>query len=1160
MQCFRALVSVAAVLTACVTVPVVASAQENLKPRLVLNTLGPGGRTMGLGFSNDSHRLFACGFDKNVHTWNVRPGPTPRPVGTYLKTMRWEIARGYRGVMFAMDVSPAGEQVAVGGVSARFRGGDVIIFDTALGEVEQGLPPKRDDVTGLPGHQQSVVSVSWSTDGRRIASVSKDGEILIWTAPDWTPSQLRPARKFPGGGEWHETHQPAVFLNDRILAVSEWDDRNPDWWYLRLYDVLQGNRPVSTLQEWHKGRVTALARAPHGSTAWASADEDGKIFLWNGVGRQQPQVLRRGRIATSLSFRNRKNSQPDLLAAANRLDQNNQTVVELWDLRTRQTRGEFSTSTTKHTPKCAISPDGSRLAAHDADTDEVLVFPLVDPKTGADYADPLNEKRLLRLGSRGSRVNHVAFRKGEGYRVGFRRRRDGPYEAEFDLNRTILEPNAGAPAEYHAPGEFADGWRVEVGPGKTSEENDLLHLNRGGVDFPAIELDRVMQGRYRTHCFIHDGKGNAYALAVGTAEQYGVYVYRLPQAPKQPPLLIRYYRDHQGDLTSLGVSGDGKYLVSASEDQSIKIWSLLGLNEPPAPGPFRRQIAWGANFIPGPGGNGLRVASVLPPGIAAGRDLKPGDVITKLVVGTDRSVVHTAGAAMVDALHRTPVFVELVVERERGGKNIGWKVVVPGWEPMLTLFVDRAGDWAAWTPEGFFDSSIGDGDELLGFQINRGVASPPRILKAANLQRDMERPEMIRKLLSAGSMPGAFQQSGLPAPPDPTRAAADVIARLPETRILSPTLDQRLIGKANATVIAEVRPPNGEPAAQFSADFEKRFTMSGFANGLPLTGSRRIERFGQAPMFRWDAKPLDEISRFVVKVEEKQTGVSGRLNSSHDEVAAVANLEAEPYTLHVVAIAATKYGNGGAFSDLDYPVEDAKATIQKLRDHQANNGIGHYSVGEALTLFDEQLSRKSVQTLINDVKKKLANANPQDLLIVLVHGHGFANDEDYYFIPPGVRDEKAKTLRAGGVPWTMLSELSEVPCRKVVVLDTCHSGNAALAVADGTQQLKASIRRFKRKEFMVLAATSEGKEAFQGAGKRKNSFFTEAMLAGLDGSADGAEHPELKDGDVYLQEWVQFVVNQVKSNTGRNQVPTSTPKRLIEFVNPLPIVPVPEAG
>jgi hypothetical protein len=150
-----------------------------------------------------------------------------------------------------------------------------------------------------------------------------------------------------------------------------------------------------------------------------------------------------------------------------------------------------------------------------------------------------------------------------------------------------------------------------------------------------------------------------------------------------------------------------------------------------------------------------------------------------------------------------------------------------------------------------------------------------------------------------------------------------------------------------------------------------------------------------------------------------------------------------------------------------------------------------------------------------------------------------------------VKAADAKALAAAAVPWTELSRLASIPCRKLILLDTCRSGDIL--------DQKAAVRPLKQAECLVFAATSAGGVALEGNQYNNHGAFTASLLKGMAGSADGIPLPvpgraAVVDGDVSLLELVEFVKNDVAISTGQFQYPTYTPIDLVETLGDTPLV------
>lgn len=1112
------------------------------RPRLFINSGGPAGNTNFLAFSPDTQLLFAGGLDKVAHAWNVQAPGRPRLV----RTLRWEFARGFLGAINAgaLAKTPEGLQVAVGGVSARNWQGDIVIASATTGEIVRVLPGVREQQPQR-GHRASIVHLDWSPSGTQLLSVSEDGEVRVWAGPNWTSRVLVPSQTIRADDRKLDRLLPAIFLDENTVVVAKaGEDVN---WSLQVLTVSDGAEGA-VIQ--HRGRVTSLARqqptadgnTPAAQVRWASADTSGYVYTWQGGTLNNAKVLRSNKrpFATALSY-----GTGGQLAVATYL-QDNTSGVELWDVAGGQEVDAVSTARGETASAVTLSLDGKFLATQSHTDNQVLLFPLTDA-TGQPLAKPLSTQQPQRLIGGGQSVFKVAFTAEKNYRLAFgqtpfenataRSFEYGPLERAFDV---------------HAPQLLAklpgDDWRKPItGKGNWTmlrDDNSLssLVLVQGNTGRGTIRLDPQTQGEFRCFCWIPGENGQPQAIAIGTNIQHGVFVYQLP-INGRPLKLVRYFRDHQGAVMSLSVSHDGRYLASGSADQTIKIWSLSELN--PAAN-FPNAAGWGADLQQTPAG--VQVTKLMDSGIAQRRGLEVGDVITTTfakVAGKD--VMKTQPAEMYRMLVDLPLMSTVLVKGQRAGQAFDWILMVPAWEPLLTLYVDRQGEWALWTPEGYYDSSVARGGELFGWQINRGPGQTPRVLRAAELEKVFERPQLIRKLLQAGSIPAAFRALGQPVPANLNTQVASVAARVPEVQIVTPQIDTELPAGQVATLSADVTIPLTRTANEF--------VIRAFVNGVPLTEvDRRPD--GNKLSMRWEGEPPDKFNRFKVIVEEKDGGLNGLVK--WDEVAVASPVGARRYRVHLLAIAANDYI--GRLKPLRYAVPDAESILELVREKQG----AFYSLGEVRVLMEDQVTRENIENELTNLQNSLARADAHDLLVIYIAGHGYAFGPDYYFIPPNAGDFNRETLEDVGVSWSKLKDLANVPCRKLVLLDTCRAGNALLAQDDDLEisrrgQLKAASGPLKRSDFLVVTATGVDEDALEGQDYGGHGAFTWAILQALQGKADGADlQPEganEADGVVAVRETIQYVQSEVQISTGYLQQPTFTPAELFELTE-LPLVRV----
>ncbi|MCA9699321.1 MAG: hypothetical protein KC431_17480, partial [Myxococcales bacterium] len=132
-------------------------------------------------------------------------------------------------------------------------------------------------LTTLEGHQDAVVALASSNDGRLLASGGADTRALLWSLVD----------ELPGKPRVLDGHSEAVFslcftVDDRLVTASAYD--------VLLWPAEGGETPATPVPiSEHRSTITALACAPRGDLV-ASAGRDGSIELWTVGGEPERYV------------------------------------------------------------------------------------------------------------------------------------------------------------------------------------------------------------------------------------------------------------------------------------------------------------------------------------------------------------------------------------------------------------------------------------------------------------------------------------------------------------------------------------------------------------------------------------------------------------------------------------------------------------------------------------------------------------------------------------------------------------------------------------------------------------------------------------------------------------------------------------------------------
>jgi hypothetical protein len=92
----------------------------------------------------------------------------------------------------------------------------------------------------------------------------------------------------------------------------------------------------------------------------------------------------------------------------------------------------------------------------------------------------------------------------------------------------------------------------------------------------------------------------------------------------------------------------------------------------------------------------------------------------------------------------------LVVAAYNDG-TIRWHRLTDGKE-LLALFIHPDGQrWGAWTPQGYYDASVG-ADELIGWHINHGYDRAPDFYRLSQFRDRFYRPDVIQRILQTPNL------------------------------------------------------------------------------------------------------------------------------------------------------------------------------------------------------------------------------------------------------------------------------------------------------------------------------------------------------------------------------------------------------------------------
>ncbi len=587
------------------------------EPWLRIDAGGHTAAVRALAFIADSSRLCSGGLDKNVEVWNMAALRDLRRVFLRERTIRWQVARGLRGSIYALAAAPDAPLLAVGGYGAMGSLGEIVLVNPIDGKL----------IKVLQGHRQTICSLAFSPDGKWLASMDTAGETRLWKRSDWSSRVVYHQDAETYGPEKaamiarQVKLRPLAFLGSGHIVLPTFAS-NPGETRLRwrLVEInVADPTDFHALDTIHYGVVTAMAAAHDGK--WlASADAEGKLYLWNRAGhpragRTAPETLSKDRGVLSLCFSPDGNKlvAGTLAGRGAPAQRVGGAQLQVWDVTSRaMTR---SKELADNVYACAISPDGKRVAYNGGDRGQIYVDPLAGDATPAV------------LQGIGRRIGKVAFALEEPYyRVAFgnivkgRGFNDyGDLQETFDATQLSHSIAPIKPGDWISPDLLNGGWTAK----RQTDGTLQLYLNGAAQGIVSLrpQTPGLDEGAPQCYCWISDAAGKPFAIAVGTDVQDSIYVCRL--VARGPCPILRHFRGHNDRVNSLGVSRDLRYLVSGSADGTVRFWSLAELANGASP-PGR----WGATFA---AQNGKLVAAdVHPAGPLYGKGMRKGDVLTAM--------------------------------------------------------------------------------------------------------------------------------------------------------------------------------------------------------------------------------------------------------------------------------------------------------------------------------------------------------------------------------------------------------------------------------------------------------------------------------------------------------------------------------------------------
>ncbi|MEM9768092.1 MAG: hypothetical protein AAF892_09460, partial [Cyanobacteria bacterium P01_D01_bin.71] len=363
------------------------------------------------------------------------------------------------------------------------------------------------------GHDGGVNGISFSPDGTLIASASDDGTVKLWNR------QGEELRTLAGHDDWI---WDVSFSPDGQAIASASEDSSIKLWS-------EDGVELHTF-EGHSAGVNSVSFSPDGETI-ASASEDGTIKLWNYQGQEIATLEGHLRGVWSVSF----SPNGETIASASE-----DGTVKLWNYQGQETAtleghraGVLSVS---------FSPDGKTVVSTGED-DLIKLWNL----EGRELQTLEGHRNIVESVSFSPDGKTIASASG-----------DGAIKL-WSPGGTGLQTLEVSPDGVNAVSFSPDGKTIA-----SVSENGMLELwSRSGKKLQSIELTDFLVGGSSV-TFSPDGQ------AIASTHYRAVTIWDIQKQK------LRTLEGHTDNVNAVSFSPDGKTIASASSDRTVKLWSTEG--------------------------------------------------------------------------------------------------------------------------------------------------------------------------------------------------------------------------------------------------------------------------------------------------------------------------------------------------------------------------------------------------------------------------------------------------------------------------------------------------------------------------------------------------------------------------------------------------------